>query len=243
MSQTVFITGVSSGIGYGLARNYLDRGDTVLGVSRRSPADLDRENFHFLSLDLCDTSALRASLPKFLAEYSAINTVILNAGVLGKIGDMKDTTVEDMKKTMDINVWSCKSVLDLLMQNCEKIDKVISISSGAAINGNRGWNGYSISKAALNMLTMLYARENPSVHFAAIAPGLVDTAMQDYLCGHESDHRFPSLETLKSRRGTNDMPKPFEAAKKLILLFDSVEIHVESGNFADIRHLPEFSQM
>jgi NAD(P)-dependent dehydrogenase (short-subunit alcohol dehydrogenase family) len=90
------------------------------------------------------------------------------------------------------------------------------------------------------MLTMLYARENEGIHFAAVAPGLVDTAMQDYLCGHEPDTRFPSLESLKSRRGSSDMPNPSEASKKLVSLFDCVEKHVESGGFVDIRHLPEF---
>ena len=243
MNQTVFITGVSSGIGYGLARQYLDRGDHVFGVSRRTPTGLECENFHFLSLDLRDESEMKKTLPEFLAGVNQLNAVVLNAGILGRIGDMKDTTIEDMKKIMDVNVWACKSVLDVLIGLCKKIDKVIAISSGAAVNGNRGWNGYSISKAALNMLTMLYARENPDVHFSAVAPGLVDTAMQDYLCEHETDTRFPSLESLKSKRGTTDMPNPLEAAKKLIMLFDSVENHVETGGFVDIRHLPEFSQM
>lgn len=241
MSQSVFITGVSSGIGFGLAQEYLRRGDVVYGASRRTPDGLVGDNFHFLSLDLCDTANVQSSLPKFLPANTNLDAVVLNAGILGSIGDMKDTSIAEMKQTMDINVWSCKTVLDALIHHCS-IKNVISISSGAAVNGNRGWNGYSISKAALNMLTSLYARENPDIHFAAVAPGLVDTAMQDYLCGHVSDPRFPSLETLKSRRGTDEMPKPDILAKKLVSLFDSVEKHVESGGFVDVRHLPEFSQ-
>ena len=85
------------------------------------------------------------------------------------------------------------------------------------------------------MLTQLYARENESTHFAAIAPGLVDTAMQDYLCGQPDDERFTSLEALKSRRGTDEMPAPNSAAKKLIPFFERVKTELESGKFADIR--------
>ena len=91
------------------------------------------------------------------------------------------------------------------------------------------------------MLIMLYAREKEDTFFASVAPGLVDTAMQDYLCGQPDDSRFPSLDALKSKRGTDEMPDPAVAAKKLIAMFDSIEKVVPSGGFVDIRHLPEFA--
>lgn len=241
MSRAIFITGVSSGIGYGLAQGYLQRGDVVFGVSRRTP-DIDNPRFHFLSLDLCEAAGAQMGLCQFLQKDLELDTVVLNAGVLGQIGDMKDTSIDEMKRTMDVNLWSYKTVLDVLVEHCQ-LRKVFTISSGAAVNGNRGWNGYSISKAALNMLTQLYARENPDIYFAAVAPGLVDTAMQDYLCSQAPDARFGSLEALKSKRNTEEMPKPDAAAKKLISLFDSAENHVESGQFVDIRNLPELNQL
>ena len=239
MSRTVFITGVSSGIGHGLATEYLRTGDVVYGVSRRRPEDLcSNDNFHFVSLDVTDQAKIIDVLPKFFESMSQLDIVVLNAGLLGTIGDMKDTSIAQLRELMDVNVWACKFVLDVLFKNLD-IRNVVTISSGAAINGNRGWNGYSVSKAALNMLTSLYAQENEKTHFAAVAPGLVDTSMQDYLCGHEEDSRFPSLDVLKSKRGSSEMPTPQEAAVKLIKLFDSIEQHVESGGFVDIRHLPE----
>lgn len=244
MKEVVLITGVSSGIGNRLAHEYLDRGANVIGISRRSPEDLlQSDGFLHLSIDLSDERQISSELQQSLPEDWPIQTLILNAGILGQLADMKDTSLEDLKTLMNVNVWANKTVLDAVLQRYSTIKKVITISSGAAVNGNRGWSGYSISKVALNMLTMLYARENENVHFAAIAPGLVDTAMQDYLCGHKQDERFKSLEVLKSKRGTGEMPSPAEAAKKLILLFDSVEKYVESGGFVDIRHLPQFGQM
>ena len=239
MSTKVLITGVSSGIGLGLAARYLDRGAEVFGFSRRPPqAPLPTEKFHFYSLDLLQVDHIGPGLTQLLSGVTAIDQVILNAGVLGQIADLGDTSVDSMKSIMDVNVWANKHVLDSLMSSGVAIRNVIAISSGAAVNGNRGWGGYSISKAALNMLIRLYSREQPEVHFSAVAPGLVDTAMQDYLTQIEPDPRFPSLEVLKEKRGTTDMPGPDTAAQRLIDVFDRIESVVESGGFIDIRNLP-----
>ncbi len=242
MTARVLITGVSSGIGHALADQYLSRADRVLGVSRRTPSDLvDHPNFKFATMDLTEVNAVQSGLPKLLDSVSELNTVVLNAGILGEVSDMKDSSLSDLRALMDVNVWANKIVLDSLFTNCPSIERVIAISSGAAVNGNRGWSGYSISKAALNMLIMLYARENEDTFFASVAPGLVDTAMQDYLCGQTDDSRYPSLDALKSKRGTDEMPDPPAAARKLIAMFDSIEKFVPSGGFVDIRHLPEFA--
>ncbi len=237
--QNIFITGVSSGIGYGLAARYLQRGDTVFGVSRRTPDEtlMANENFHFAALDLLAEEKIPETIATLLTGCQSIDTAILNAGVLGEIADMRQTSLKQLRWVMDTNVWSNKSLIDALYELSIPIKRVITISSGAAINGSRGWNGYSISKAALNMLTMLYARENEGTHFAAVAPGLVDTAMQDYLCDQPADNKYPSLEALKSKRGTDDMPGPIEAADRLIPVFDKIEALTESGGFIDIRNL------
>jgi len=235
--KTAFITGVSSGIGRGLAEEYLAQGWKVFGVSRRQP-QIENDNFHFAALDLTDESKVASVLSQLLGETNHLSHVVLNAGVLGKVADIADAPLDDLRRTMDINVWSCKTVLDCLFAMKIHCDQVVTISSGAAINGNRGWNGYSISKAALNMLTQLYAAENEKTHFAAVAPGLVDTAMQDYLCGHPEDPRYPSLENLKVRRGTPEMPRPADVAGRLISVFGRLPETCASGGFVDIRQLP-----
>ncbi|MEM9409995.1 MAG: SDR family NAD(P)-dependent oxidoreductase [Planctomycetota bacterium] len=234
MNQTVFITGVSSGIGHGLAKFYLDRGDQVYGVSRREPDFIGHDNFQFASIDVTDAKAVADRLPILLASVQKISTVVLNAGILGQLSDVRDAQIEDLKRIMDVNVWSNKFVLDSLLERYA-IERVITMSSGAAVNGNRGWSGYSISKAALNMLTMLYARENEKTFFVAVAPGLVDTAMQDQLCGEPQDPKFASVEVLKSKRGTVEMPKPANVAERLVKLFETADRLVDSGGFVDIR--------
>lgn len=239
MSRKVFITGVSSGIGAGLADYYLRSGWEVLGCSRREPAQLiGQSNFDFVACDLSRFDQIPAAMEKLFADISECDLAVLNAGVLSRFGDMQSVTIEQCQQVMDINVWSNKAILDWLLSSPVSLRQVVAISSGAAVNGNRGWNAYSISKAALNMLTLLYAREASQTHFTALAPGLVDTAMQEELCNLPEDARFPTLETLRSKRGTADMPDGDQLAPRLADVFAELPKQVKSGEFVDIRKLP-----
>ena len=236
MAENILITGVSSGLGHGLAKVYLEQGCVVYGCSRRAPEDLIERGLRFQSIDLSDPEGGPRAIREWIASVEEFKTVILNAGKLGEIRDMQDTPLSDLRETMEINVWSNKWLLDALFENDRKICQVVGISSGASHSGSRGWNGYSISKAALNMLIKLYAGERPNTHFTAFAPGLVDTAMQDYLTGLPDDARYAPIQTLKAAKGTEKMPDPESCARKLVAAFPKL-LERTSGEFADIREM------
>lgn len=232
----VFITGTSSGIGYGLALYYLKKGAQVFGVSRRRNEQLDNyEHFKFISQDITDFEYAGLNLSNFLKQTENLDLVILNAGILNEIKDMADTSVAELKKSMDVNVWGNKVALDVALR-LTKVKQVVAISSGAAVYGNRGWNAYAISKAAFKMMISLYAQENPRTHFSSVAPGLVDTSMQDYLTNLPQDERFPAVERLKAAKGTEDMPDPDTVAGKLADAFKKA-LNYDSGSFIDIRKM------
>ena len=238
MTTAVFITGVSSGIGLALAQQYLDQGRDVYGVSRRRPIELmEKTGFRFASVDLSDHDATRVCIVDLLQEVDSLEMAILNAGVLSPFGDLADSDLARLQDVMEVNVWANKTVIDALYAGQRSVQQVIAISSGASVSGNRGWNGYAISKAALNMLVKLYAAERPETYFCALAPGTVDTAMQDELCALPADSRFATLEVLRSKRGTDAMPRPVEAARRLIETFSRLPQICASGDYADVRKL------
>ena len=232
----IFISGVSSGLGYGLAKVYLEMGDEVYGCSRREPKDLVEQGLHFAGIDLNDSVAGQRIFCKLINDVPNFDLVILNAGKLGQIRDMKETSLEVLRETMEINVWSNKWLLDCLFADERSIEQVVAISSGASQSGSRGWNGYSLSKSALNMLIRLYAGERSQTHFTSLAPGLVDTAMQDYLTSLPQDPRYKPLDILKAAKGTEIMPDGETCARRLIGVFPKL-LQVESGSYADIRKL------
>ena len=238
--RNVLITGVSSGIGHALAAYYLDHGWAVYAASRRTPDELTKHAaFHFASIDLGEFALAHARLLALIEGVTHLDLVVLNAGVLGKFGDIGDAQFDDLKHTLNINLWANKVVLDTLHGAEISIDQAVTISSGAAVNGNRGWSGYAISKAALNMLTKLYAAERPDTHFCALAPGLVDTEIQDELEAVGEDERYPSLANINAKRGTPDFPTGEQLAPRLAETIARLPGLVESGAFADIRKLPE----
>ncbi len=239
IAKTVLLTGASSGLGHAFAQTYLAAGWNVYAVSRRPPADLlDHTRLIFQPLDLSTDDEIADSIDRLLANIQQVDLAILNAGVLGRFGDLTEIPVAEMKQTMDVNLWANKLVLDGLFARGRNVTQVVMISSGASVNGNRGWNGYALSKAALNMLTKLAAAERPHTHFTAFSPGLVDTAMQDTLCTQPADPRFPSLEVLRSKRGTPEMSMPEEAARRMVPLFAELPSRTDSGAFVDVRRLP-----
>ncbi len=235
----VLITGVSSGVGRGLVEHYLSQGWTVYGLSRREPVDLIESSTTFFHrcADLSRHEWIGPSVSALLTEVSHLDLAILNAGILGAFGDMPEISLTEMREVMDINLWSNKVLIDILLAEYE-VDQLVTISSGASVNGNRGWAGYAISKAALNMMTKLYAVENPGTHFCALAPGLVDSEIQERIFAFPEDDRFPSIQYLKRMRYTADMPTHLQAGKILADAIQRIPTLFGSGSYADVRQSP-----
>ena len=238
MAQKILITGTSRGLGLALARKLLETGNAVWGCSR-GDSPLEREfpeAYHHRQIDLADDQTGRQAFKALLKDVDGFGLVILNAGILPAIRDMKDTDLETLRNVMEINVWANKWILDIVLDLPVKPAQVVAISSGAAVSGSRGWNAYSISKAGLNMLVKLYAAEEPDVHFTALAPGLVDTAMQDYISSIEEDAEFETVQRLKEAKNTPDMPSPKEAADSILGVLDELKAS-DNGAFLDIRKM------
>ncbi|KXX71817.1 SDR family NAD(P)-dependent oxidoreductase [Flammeovirga sp. SJP92] len=235
--STIFITGTSKGLGKGFAEYFVQQGHHVLGFSRSEDTTLSASpNFKHHSIDLQDLTAIESTVEKSLESVEELDLVILNAGVLGDIKTMMDSDISSMQNVMDVNLWGNKVILDTLLKKGIKVKQVVGISSGASINGNKGWSGYSISKAAFNMMIKLYAAEHQDTHFTALAPGLIDTGMQDYLCGEVNHEDFPSIQRLQDARGTQAMPNGTEAGKTIAQLIPSL-LNTPNGSYQDVRKL------
>lgn len=235
---SVLITGTSSGLGEAFAEYYLDQGARVYGLSRRG-SSIQHENLFDARVDIGELDQLTPVLAELLSGVEKLDLVILNAGILGEIQAMHTLDMQALKQLMDINVWSNKLILDYLCEGGIELDQVVAISSGAAVNGNKGWGAYSLSKATLNMLIKLYAAEYEQVHFSSLAPGLVDTRMQDHLCSQDivDEQEFPSVMKLRQARGTEAMPTADVAAANIAAVMPELKQKLNSGDFVDMRNL------
>ncbi|MDM8547883.1 SDR family NAD(P)-dependent oxidoreductase [Candidatus Venteria ishoeyi] len=231
----LFITGNSQGLGHALSKAYLDLGWQVYGCSRQG-CDISQPALHDIRCDLSIFEQIPATLDTLLTDINALDLVILNAGILGKIQDLHKTPLADMQPVMDINLWANKVILDYFHQRALPIKQIIAISSGAAVSGSRGWNAYALSKASLNMLMNLYAHELPDTHLCAIAPGLIDSQMMDYLCVEPDPEQYPALQRIRAARGTEVMPEPDDAAQRILRVVSTLR-NYPSGSYVDIRQI------
>ena len=229
--KNIFITGISSGLGEALVKEYLARGDNVYAVGRTFPKSFDKHtNFFFFPYDLTQTFMLKSEIQPFI-EHRSFDIAILNAGVLGEIETLNEAELLHMKDVMEVNVWANKELIDAI-SSYAFARQIIGISSGASINGSKGWGTYSITKSALNIMLKVYAKELPEIHFTALAPGVIKTPMTDHVIEKADDSIFPSVKAIKE----NPIQTPEEAAKNLVFIMPKL-LEYESGSFLDVRDM------
>ncbi len=185
--KIVFITGVSTGIGYA-ALKVLHEKYYVIGTVRNSE-DVQRlkdefgEKVHILTLDVVDQETTKNQIASIypLLEKQGLHCLVNNAGVAVP-GPLEYLSEDDFAYQIDVNVLSVRRITNLLLpylgtNKAYKPGKIINISSVSGLF-NAPFNGaYCISKHALESMTDVYRRElYPfGIQISAIEPGPVKT--------------------------------------------------------------------
>ncbi len=140
----------------------------------------------------------------------------------------------ELLQIMNVNVWSSKYILDYLFKNNIKVVQVVSISSGVSQHTYKGWGGYSISKCAMGMMMDVYSKEIKDTHFISLAPGLVDTKMQDYLCNNVDTDEFPITKKFIMSKKNGNTKSSDDVSKHIIKIIPKL-LKFDNGSFVDLR--------
>ncbi|GAB3730089.1 SDR family NAD(P)-dependent oxidoreductase [Spirosoma lituiforme] len=194
ISKHILITGVSTGIGYGAARHFIDRGYTVFG-SVRTPIDADRlqqelgESFVPLLFDVTDQDAVVAaarSLDERLAG-SGLGGLINNAGIaIG--GPLQDQPMATIRAHFEVNVLGLIQVtqafLPLLGARDNHPVQPGRIQNISSVNGQVAipfMGAYVGSKHAVEGLSHSLRRELVlfGIRVIIVGPGAVKTPIWD----------------------------------------------------------------
>lgn len=229
MNKNILITGCSSGLGESLANLYLSKGYIVYGINRSTPK-IVHKNFFCLNYDLSNLDEIKSKVANFIKKQKEFETVFLNAGILGEIKELKNLQLHEIQKVLDINVYANKELLDILSET--KVENIIATSSGASVNGSKGWAAYSLSKSSLNMLINLYSKEMLNTKLISLAPGVIKTPMTDFIRNEVDDNIFTSAKVLKD----GEIQTPKEAAIRIENFLKRIN-EFESGSFIDIRNI------
>lgn len=220
-----FITGTSSGIGKALVQAILKHPQQfIFGLSRTN--HLHEDEFEHHVVDLSKPEEVAAFEFKKLKDAKRI-VLINNAGTLGEIKYVGNQSSSNIQSAMQVNFTSAAVLMNNFIASyqsypCEKL--IINISSGAANSAYDGWSSYCSAKAALNMYTEVIAKEQESLDNAiqcyAIAPGVVDTLMQDVVRESE-ESQFSQLEKFKNLKDNKQLYQAQDVANRLLeMIFD-----------------------
>ncbi|MFE2744156.1 SDR family oxidoreductase [Streptomyces scopuliridis] len=188
--QLVLVTGAASGIGRAIAFSFAEAGARIVAVDRDAEgaartAELARligaPDAWAEPADVGDGQAMEKLAERVATEYGIVDVLVNNAGI-GLSGAFLDTTAEDWKKVLDVNLWG-------VIHGCRLFGKqmaergqgghIVNTASAAAYQPSKALPAYSTSKAAVLMLSECLRAElaGQGIGVSAICPGFVNTSI------------------------------------------------------------------
>ena len=227
MQDVFLITGASKGLGRSLALSIAESGGVVIALARESlelesvEVELKKISKESLAVvcDLADSSQISRTAEMIVSSFGHLSGIIHNAGIINPIGNMLDVEREGWEKTIQVNLLGVQDLTRSLESiiGGENHTRITTISSGAAQRSLHGWSAYCVSKAGLDMWTKCMAEEgeNANISAIAIAPGIVDTGMQQEI-RQADESSFPLLQNFKDYYRNGELSKPDDVAIKLL---------------------------
>lgn len=214
VNKVVVVTGGSRGIGAEIVKFLAKLGYKVVLNYNKSESyaqDVKKElnNVEIFKADVSKKEEANALIDFAIKKYGKIDVLINNAGI-AQTKLFTEITDEDWKDIIDTNLNSAfycsREAVKNMIHN--KSGLIINISSIWGITGASCEVAYSTSKAAINGFTKALAKElGPSnIRVNAIAPGIINTAMNSYLSEDE-------LKNIKEEIPLEKIGNPVDIAK------------------------------
>ncbi|MFE7627831.1 SDR family oxidoreductase [Streptomyces sp. NPDC057509] len=204
--QLVLVTGAAGGIGRATALAFAGAGARVVAVDRDAEgAERTAESARRAgapqawaeAVDVGDEQAMEKLAARVADAYGVVDVLVNNAGI-GLSGPFLDTTTEDWKNVLDVNLWGvihgCR-LFGRQMAERGQGGHIVNTASAAAFQPSRALPAYSTSKAAVLMLSECLRAElaEKSIGVSAICPGIVNT-------GITSTARFVGTDAVEEQR-------------------------------------------
>ncbi|MEU9110626.1 SDR family oxidoreductase [Streptomyces sp. NPDC048483] len=188
--QLVLVTGAASGIGRATAFAFAEAGARIIAVDRDAEGAARTADMARLigapqawgeTVDVSDEAAMEKLADTVDAAYGTVDVLVNNAGI-GLSGSFLDTTTEDWKKVLDVNLWGvihgCR-IFGKRMADRGQGGHIVNTASAAAFQPSKILPAYSTSKAAVLMLSECLRAElaGQGIGVSAICPGLVNTSI------------------------------------------------------------------
>lgn len=240
MNKNILVTGVSKGLGLIIAKNLLEAGCNVWGISRSKNEELitlqDRysQKFHWKYYDLSDVDNINKELFNSFIDFDVELDGYVNNAAMAYDDIVTNLQLKPLDKMYKVNVFSPMVITKYAIRNMllHRIKgSIIHISSISVHTGYKGLAMYASSKGSLEAFSKNTAREwgSRGIRSNCIVAGFMETEMSSTLSEDQKNriYKRTSLKQATEAKSVAEMVK--------FLLSDSANsvtgqnIHVDSG--------------
>lgn len=247
--EAYLITGTSRGIGAAVAKQLIESGNRVVGIARSENSELmevdaqSSGSYVHLPGDLEKSEELPSLAERALGyvDFSRTEMAVLinNAGVLEPIAPIDELSPGAVSRHLHINLAAPIILTGAFLRITSDFRvprTVVNITSGAANKPYPGWSAYCAGKAGIDMVTQVAASEyngdGPETRIIGVAPGVVDTAMQETI-RNSDESRFPLKEKFLRLKAEGALYTPEASAARIVEAIHDPD--VKTGEIVDVR--------
>jgi NAD(P)-dependent dehydrogenase (short-subunit alcohol dehydrogenase family) len=214
--RVAIVTGASRGIGQAIALAFAAAGAQVALSSRKQESldavvtEIKKQGGQAIAIaaHTGDSNAVRALVAQTVERFGGVDILVNNAATNPHFGPLLTADEGQWLKILDVNVLGYFRAAQAVVPELQKRGrgKIINMASVAGLRPMPGMGVYSVSKAAVLMLTQTLAQElGPhNIQVNAIAPGVIKTRFSSVLWQTESIARSIQAATPLGRFGEVD---------------------------------------
>ena len=244
--KVALITGAGRGIGEAVATRFAAEGAAVV-LASRTQSEIDRvaagiratgAEADAVAVDVADPARVAVLVERAL-QRGRIDILVNAAGIYGPIGRTWELDASEWKAAQDINVFGtflvCRAVVPNMIRGGG--GTIVNFSGGGATSPLPRFSAYGVSKAAVVRLTETLAEElrEYGVRVNAIAPGAVDTKLQDSVLA-AGERAGKLLEMIQRIRQNGEGGTPVEVPAALASFLASEDSNPLTGRLISAPH-------
>lgn len=237
-AKNYIVTGGAGSIGRAIVEGIVECGGNVyaIDIDAKTLAEMEKElgteKYHFRALDLSSPETIRKCFAEIIAEVGQLHGLVNCVGILSTT-KFEDITQEEWDKALSINLTGVfaanQSVYSHMCSN--RYGRIVNVSSvaGKVGGGLMGRGAYATTKAALNGMTKVIAKEGGKYNVCCncVCPGWTDSRMINDLMTDADTERLKNMVAL-GRRAT-----PQEAANPVLFYLSDLASFV-TGEVSDV---------